>query len=83
MVTRVLQIVKEHFRMRSFEDIKDHISFRVKGKVFDKHVAEALGVSTSVIALHKSRGTLPLADLCDFCNREKLNINKLLYGREV
>lgn len=43
--------------IRSFadimEDVKDIICFDVDGIVFDRHVAEAIGISQSNLALHK------------------------------
>ena len=72
--------------MKSFseiiEEIKDIVSEEFPGrKVFDKDVAELLGVSSNNLATLKKRNKLPYEELLDFCARRSLSINWLLYGQ--
>ena len=72
--------------MRSFdaiiEDIKNIISpsFYNK-KVFDKDVADTLGISSMNFATMKRRGKIPLTALLDFCAKKSISINWLLYDQ--
>jgi len=64
------------------EEIKSIISqeFAPK-KVFDKDVAEVLGISQMSFATMKKRGRLPFNELLDFCAKRSISINWLLYGQ--
>ena len=52
-----------------------------KKKVFDKDVAEALGVKQLTFATIKRRGKLPINEVLDFCAKRRISINWLLYNQ--
>jgi len=64
------------------EEIKSIISdeFTLK-KVFDKDVAEVLGISQMNFATMKKRDKIPFIELLDFCAKKTISINWLLYGQ--
>ncbi|MBA1437867.1 MAG: LexA family transcriptional regulator [Epsilonproteobacteria bacterium] len=64
------------------EEIKSILSpeFAPK-KVFDKDVAEVLGISQMNFATMKKREKVPFAELLDFCASRSISINWLLYGQ--
>jgi phage repressor protein C with HTH and peptisase S24 domain len=72
--------------MNSFVDIVEEIKsiisddFKPK-KVFDKDVAEVLGISQMNFATMKKRDKVPFNELLDFCARKSISINWLLYGQ--
>jgi SOS-response transcriptional repressor LexA len=64
------------------EEIKSIISSRHDGKkIFDKDVADALGVGQMNFATMKKRDKIPFAELLDFCARKSISINWMLYGQ--
>lgn len=64
------------------EEIKSIISPEVGGrKVFDKDVADALGISRMNFATLKKRNRIPFNELLDFCAKRSISINWLLYGQ--
>lgn len=72
--------------MKSFldivEGIKDIVSEDFPGKkVFDKDVADLLGISQMNFATMKKRNKIPFMELLDFCARRSIAINWLLYGQ--
>ena len=72
--------------MKSFadiiEDIKDIISKEIGGKkVFDKDVADVLGISRMNFATMKKRNKIPFSELLDFCAKRSISINWLLYNQ--
>ncbi|SFV50262.1 putative phage repressor [hydrothermal vent metagenome] len=72
--------------MKSFaeivEDIKNIISPEFEGKkIFDKDVAEVLGISRMNFASLKKRNRIPFNELLDFCAKRSISINWLLYGQ--
>ncbi len=72
--------------MKSFsdivEDIKNIISPEFEGrKVFDKDVADVLGISRVNFATLKKRNRIPFNELLDFCAKRSISINWLLYGQ--
>ncbi len=72
--------------MLSFDEVvarlKDILSAELGDrKVFDKDVAEALGISPAYFAVLKKRGSLPLGQIADFCAIRKISINWLLYDQ--
>ncbi len=72
--------------MTSFEDIaeklKDIISTKVGAKkVFDKDVANALGVEPINFATMKKRNKIPFKELSEFCARERISLNWLLFDQ--
>ncbi|MEA2072632.1 MAG: S24 family peptidase, partial [Campylobacterota bacterium] len=72
--------------MNSFADMVEEIKsivsddFKPK-KVFDKDVAEVLGISQMNFATMKKRDKIPFTELLDFCARKTISINWLLYGQ--
>jgi SOS-response transcriptional repressor LexA len=64
------------------EEIKSIISpeFSPK-KVFDKDVAEVLGISQMNFATMKKRDKIPFNELLDFCAKKAISINWMLYGQ--
>ncbi len=72
--------------MKSFsdivEDIKNIISPEFEGrKIFDKDVAEVLGISRMNFATLKKRNRIPFNELLDFCAKRSISINWLLYNQ--
>lgn len=72
--------------MTSFEDIveklKDIISATVGAKrVFDKDVATALGVEPINFATMKKRNKIPFRELSEFCARQRISLNWLLFDQ--
>ena len=64
------------------EEIKNIISSDFEGKkIFDKDVADVLGISQMNFATMKKRDKIPYAELLDFCARKSISINWLLYGQ--
>ena len=64
------------------EEIKNIISTDFNGKkVFDKDVADVLGISQMNFATMKKRNKLPFTELLDFCAIKSISINWLLYGQ--
>jgi len=64
------------------EEIKSIISNDFKDKkVFDKDVAEVLGVSQMNFATMKKRNKIPFKELLDFCALKSISINWMLYGQ--
>ena len=50
-------------------------------KVFDKDVADVLGISQMNFATMKKRDKIPFTELLDFCATKSISINWLLYGQ--
>ena len=64
------------------EEIKSIISSDFKPKkVFDKDVAEVLGITQMNFATMKKRNKIPFNELLDFCAKKTISINWLLYGQ--
>lgn len=64
------------------EEIKSIVSTGFSGKkVFDKDVADALGIAQMNFATMKKRNKIPYAELLDFCARKSISINWMLYGQ--
>ena len=72
--------------MKSFmdivEEIKDIISQDLpEKKIFDKDIAEMLGITQMNFATMKKRNKIPFSELLDFCASKSISINWLLYGQ--
>ena len=72
--------------MKSFteivEEIKDIISQEHPGKkIFDKDIADVLGITQMNFATMKKRDKMPFSELLDFCASKAISINWLLYGQ--
>ena len=65
------------------ERLKDVLSAeKDSGKVFDKDVANELGLSQVNFASMKNRGKIPFGNILDFCALKKISINWLLYNQD-
>ncbi len=51
-------------------------------KVFDKHIAQALGISSVNLASMKCRGQVPYDNILNFCAKRKISINWLLFNQD-
>ncbi len=72
--------------MNSFADIVEEIKNIISPelspkKVFDKDVAEVLGISQMNFATMKKRNKIPFNELLDFCAKKTISINWMLYGQ--
>lgn len=72
--------------MKSFldivEEIKNIVSTEHNGKkIYDKDVADILGISQMNFATMKKRNKVPFGELLDFCALKSISINWLLYGQ--
>jgi len=64
------------------EEIKSIISAEFSGKkIFDKDVADILGISQMNFATMKKRNKIPFGELLDFCATKSISINWMLYGQ--
>ena len=63
------------------EELKDIISSDIKGKVFDKDVADILNISHMNFATMKKRDKMPFEELLNFCASRSIAINWLLFGQ--
>ncbi|AFL68246.1 LexA family transcriptional regulator [Sulfurospirillum barnesii] len=67
-----------------FHKIKDILSEELgERKVFDKDVAEALGINQLTLATMKNRAKLPYKEILEFCAKRKISINWLLFDQFV
>ena len=72
--------------MNSFANIVEEIKSIVSPdfspkKVFDKDIADILGISQMNFATMKKRDKMPFTELLDFCAQKAISINWLLYGQ--
>ncbi|MBN2815907.1 MAG: LexA family transcriptional regulator [Campylobacterales bacterium] len=72
--------------MNSFANIVEEIKNIISAdysprKVFDKDVAEVLGISQMNFATMKKRDKIPFNELLDFCAKKAISINWMLYGQ--
>lgn len=63
------------------EKIKDVISQDINGIVLDKHVAEALGISPSVLATNKNRNVIMWERLMIWCSKNQIAVNSLIFDQ--
>ncbi len=64
------------------ERLKDVLSTDgVRGKIFDKDVADALNLTQANFATMKNRSKIPFSNILDFCAIKKISINWLLYNQ--
>lgn len=64
------------------EEIKSIVSTEFNGrKIYDKDVADILGISQMNFATMKKRNKIPFGELLDFCATKSISINWLLYGQ--
>ena len=72
--------------MNSFTEIVEEIksivsSDFVSKKIFDKDVADILGITQMNFATMKKRNKIPFNELLDFCATRSISINWILYGQ--
>ncbi len=64
--------------------MKDIISSEIgQKKVYDKDVAETLGIHHLTLATMKTRGKIPYEQILSFCAKRKISINWLLFDQIV
>ncbi|MBU1991087.1 helix-turn-helix domain-containing protein [bacterium] len=64
------------------EEIKSIVSSDYAGrKIFDKDIADILGISQMNFATMKKRDKIPFGELLDFCAKKSISINWILYGQ--
>jgi len=64
------------------DEIKNIVSLDFKSKkVFDKDVANILGITQMNFATMKKRNKIPFTELLDFCAVKSISINWILYGQ--
>ena len=64
------------------EEIKSIVSTEFDGRrIYDKDVADILGISQMNFATMKKRNKIPFSELLDFCATKSISINWLLYGQ--
>ena len=72
--------------MNTFTEIVEEIKSIVSAdftskKIFDKDVADILGITQMNFATMKKRNKIPFTELLDFCAKKSLSINWMLYGQ--
>ncbi len=72
--------------MNSFTDIVEEIKSIISSdfaskKIFDKDVADVLGITQMNFATMKKRNKIPFNELLDFCATRSISINWILYGQ--
>ena len=66
------------------DKLKDVISETTIGKkVFDKDVADALGIPQPTFATMKKRNSIPYAEILEFCALKKISVNWLFFDQAV
>ncbi|HHD78622.1 MAG TPA: phage repressor protein [Epsilonproteobacteria bacterium] len=66
------------------DKLKDVLSeSAINKKVFDKHVAEALGIPQGTFASMKKRNSIPYAEILEFCALKKISVNWLFFDQAV
>ncbi|MBD3808369.1 MAG: helix-turn-helix domain-containing protein, partial [Epsilonproteobacteria bacterium] len=65
------------------EKIKDVISANKQNKIFDKDVANILGIPQTTFATMKKRNSIPYKELLEFCATKKISANWLFFDQAV
>lgn len=65
------------------EKIKDVISVNKQNKIFDKDVANILGIPQTTFATMKKRNSIPYKELLEFCATKKISANWLFFDQAV
>jgi len=66
------------------DKLKDVISETTIGKkVFDKDVADALGIPQATFATMKKRNSIPYEEILEFCALKKISVNWLFFDQAV
>ena len=61
------------------ERIKDIISNEYERKVFDKDVADVLGISRNSLRVYKATNYYPLQNIVLFCEKHKISVDWMLF----
>ncbi len=65
------------------ERLKDILSKEIgERKVYNKDVAQALGITPEYLSMLKKRNRLPLQEILDFCAARSISANWLLYDQD-
>lgn len=67
--------------IEKLKDILSNDNSSVPKRIYDKDVANALGISQVNFATMKNRGKIPFDSILDFCASKKISINWLLYNQ--
>jgi hypothetical protein len=62
------------------ERVKDIVSIRYTGAVYDKDVASELGMSARTLRVYKSANIIPYENICVFCSKHNISIDWMLFG---
>ena len=71
------------------DEMKDIISLEIETrehksrKILDSDLADALGVSPSILATSKNRGKILYSEIAIFCAVRKLSLNLLLFSQSA
>jgi phage repressor protein C with HTH and peptisase S24 domain len=66
------------------EKLKDILSESRKGrKVFDKDVADMLGIPQSTFATMKKRNSIPYEEILEFCALRRISVNWLFFDQAI
>lgn len=63
------------------ERLKDIISNEVEGFVFDKDIAQELGIPDSTFRFHIYKNKIPYFELSRFCFKRGIIINDIIFKR--
>jgi len=65
------------------ETLKDVMSLENEGKIFDKDLADALGMTSVNLATKKKRNQIPYAEISSFCAKRRIAINFILFSQSA
>ncbi|RLA73829.1 MAG: hypothetical protein DRG30_05840 [Epsilonproteobacteria bacterium] len=54
-----------------------------KQRIYNKDIAEALGLTPEYFAVIKKRGKIPYEAIAYFCKERQISINWILFGQEL
>jgi len=66
------------------EKLKDILAeSKIGGKIFDKDVANALGIPSATFATMKKRNSIPYPEILEFCASKKISANWLFFDQAI
>lgn len=65
------------------EKIKDILRDGKKGKIFDKNVAHAIGMTADAFATVKKRESIPYEKILTFCAKNNILINDIFFNQKI
>ncbi|MEA3419632.1 MAG: helix-turn-helix domain-containing protein [Campylobacterota bacterium] len=73
--------------MITFDDVMLRIkqiiaANKEKQRIYNKEIAQALGLTPEYFAVIKKRGKIPYEAIATFCRNRKISINWVLFGQE-